>query len=179
MKEGRERMKIVGRSVPRKEGRDKVTGQARYVDDLRFPEMLYGATVRSAVARGRIKSISFGGDIPWDEFVIVTAQDIPGENCVALILLDQPYLAAEFVNHPEEPIVLLAHADKYLLEKARRAVTVEYEPLPPIFTLEESVARREIIWGEDNVFKSYLVEKGNVDEVWAQADLVVEGEYAT
>ena len=116
---------VVGQSVPRKEGRNKVTGQARYIDDLTFPDMIYGATVRSPTARGRLRGIAFGEGIPWDEFVIVTAKDIPGENAVALILLDQPYLAAEFINHPEEPILLLAHQDKYLLEEARRAVHVE------------------------------------------------------
>lgn len=172
-------MTFIGRPVPRKEGRDKVTGQARYVDDLVFPEMLYGATVRSPVARGRIKKISFEGNIPWDEFTIVTAKDIPGENCVALILLDQPYLADEFVNHPEEPILLLAHPNKYLLEEARRNVQLEIEPLPAIFSLEDSVNKKEIIWGEDNVFKSYGVEKGNVDEVWENADFIIEGEYRT
>src|SRR6266850_7546011 len=104
-------MTLVGKSVPRKEGRKKVTGQALYVDDLTFPDMLHGVTVRSPVARGRIKSISFAGETPWDEFTIVTAKDIRaeklGENYVALILNDQPYLADELVNHPEEPIVLL------------------------------------------------------------------------
>ena len=170
---------IVGKPVPRKEGRSKVTGAARYVDDLRMPGMLYGATVRSPVARGRIRSVNFGEGIPWDEFVVVTAKDIPGDNAVALILSDQPYLATDFVNHAEEPILLLAHEDKHLLERARRAVTFDIEPLPPIFTLEESLAQTEIIWGADNVFKSYLVNKGNVDEVWPQADLIVEGEYST
>jgi CO/xanthine dehydrogenase Mo-binding subunit len=172
-------MDIVGRPVPRKEGRDKVTGRARYIDDLQFPEMLYGVTVRSPVARGRIKNILFEGDLPWDEFVIVTAKDIPGENCVALILMDQPFLASEFVNHPEEPILLLAHPDKYLLEEARRHVRLEIEELPAIFSLEDSVNKKEIIWGEDNVFKAYTVEKGNVDEVWGEADFIVEGEYHT
>ena len=111
----------VGKRVPRKEGRKKVTGQALYVDDVSFPGMLHGVTVRSPVARGRITNISFEGDLPWDEFTIVTAKDIPGGNYVALILNDQPYLAAEFVNHPEEPILLLAHRDKYLVEEARRS----------------------------------------------------------
>ena len=127
-------MALIGKSIPRKEGRKKVTGQALYVDDLRFEGMLHGVTVRSSVARGRIKSISFdqapaggAGSIPWDEFTIVTAKDIPGENYVALILNDQPYLADEVVNHPEEPIVLLAHHDKYLLEEARRHVRIEYD----------------------------------------------------
>ncbi|HYN25555.1 MAG TPA: xanthine dehydrogenase family protein molybdopterin-binding subunit [Pyrinomonadaceae bacterium] len=172
-------MTLVGKSVPRKEGRKKVTGAALYVDDLTFPGMLHGATVRSTIARGRIKNISFEGDIPWEEFTIVTAKDIPGENYVALILNDQPYLASEDINHPEEPIVLLAHPDKYLLEEARRNVRIETEELPAIFSLEDSLARKEIVWGDDNVFKSFLVDKGNVDDVWARADHIVEGEYHT
>jgi CO/xanthine dehydrogenase Mo-binding subunit len=174
---------FIGKSVPRKEGRKKVTGQALYVDDLIFSGMLHGATVRSAVPRGRIKSISFEGYIPWDEFTIVTAKDIRdlklGENYVALILNDQPYLADEVVNHPEEPIVLLAHPDKYLLEEGRRHVRIEYEELPAVFSLEESLAQKEIIWGDDNVFKKFLVDKGNVDDAWAKADFIVEGEYET
>jgi CO/xanthine dehydrogenase Mo-binding subunit len=157
---------IVGKSVPRKEGRRKVTGQALYIDDLTFLDMLHGATVRSPVARGRIKNISFEGEIPWKEFTIVTAKDIRdngGENYVALILNDQPYLADEVVNHPEEPIVLLAHPDRYLLEEARRNVRVEIEELPAIFTITEALDKKEVIWGEDNVFKTFLVDMGNVD----------------
>ena len=169
----------IGKSVPRKEGRKKVTGQALYVDDLSFPEMLHGATVRSPVARGKITNISFNGDIPWDEFVIVRPADIPGANYVALILNDQPYLADGFVNHPEEPVLLLAHKDRYLVEEARRNVRIEIEELPAIFSLEDSLAKKEIIWGEDNVFKKFLVDKGNVDNVWSTADLIIEGEYET
>src|SRR5258708_10655050 len=130
---------FIGKPIPRKEGRKKVTGQALYVDDLAFPGMLHGVTVRSSIPRGRIKSISFdqpaagaGGsdcNIPWNQFTIVTAKDIRdlklGENYVALILNDQPYLADGIVNHPEEPIVLRAHHHKYLLEEARPNVTLE------------------------------------------------------
>lgn len=170
---------FVGRSVPRKEGRDKVTGQSRYIDDLTFPDMIYGTTVRSPIARGRIRRVIFDEGIPWDEFVIVTAKDIPGENYVALILNDQPYLADEFVNHPEEPVLLLAHEDKHLLEKARRSLRFETEEFGAVFNIEDSLAKKEVIWGEDNVFKTFLVDKGNVDDVWADADLIVEGEYRT
>jgi CO/xanthine dehydrogenase Mo-binding subunit len=169
----------IGKPFPRKEGRKKVTGQALYVDDLTFPDMLHGATVRSPVARGKITNISFGGDIPWDEFVIVRPADIPGANYVALILNDQPYLAGGFVNHPEEPVLLLAHKDKYLVEEARRNVSIEIEELPAIFTLADSLAKKQVVWGEDNVFKKFLVDKGNVAEAWANADLIVEGEYET
>ena len=171
--------KFFGHSVLRKEGRDKVTGRAQYVDDLVFPEMLHGVTVRSNVARGRICGIQFGEDIPWNEFTVVTAADIPGKNVIALIEHDQPCLADEFIHHPEEPIVLLAHPDRYLLEEARRAVQIEIEPLPAIFSIEDSIAKRAVIFGQDNVFKSYLMEKGDVDAAWARADVIVEGEYRT
>jgi CO/xanthine dehydrogenase Mo-binding subunit len=171
--------RLIGTSVPRKEGREKVTGRAVYVDDLSFPEMLYGTTVRSTAPRGRIRAIHFDPVIPWFEFTIVTAEDIPGKNCIALLIEDQPCLADGVVNHPEEAVVLLAHPDKYLLEEARRAVRIEIDPLPAIFTIEDSLARKAIIWGEDNIFKSFLVEKGNVDEAWGGADFVVEGEYET
>jgi CO/xanthine dehydrogenase Mo-binding subunit len=169
----------IGKSFPRKEGRKKVTGQALYIDDLTFPDMLHGVTLRSPAARGRIKNISFEGDSPWDEFTVVTAKDIPGANYVALILNDQPYLAADFVNHPEEPVVLLAHPDKHLVEEARRNVRIEIEEQPAVFSLAESLAKKQIVWGEDNVFKKFLVDKGNVDTAWASAEFIVEGEYET
>jgi CO/xanthine dehydrogenase Mo-binding subunit len=171
--------RVIGRSVPRKEGREKVTGSARYVDDLSFPGMLHGVTVRSPAARGRIRAIHFADGVPWHEFTVVTAQDIPGKNCIALLIEDQPCLAVEFVNHPEEPVALLAHHDEYLLEEARRAVRIEIEPLPAIFSIEDSLARKEIIWGQDNIFKSFYVEKGDVESAWAGAGFVVEGTYET
>ena len=171
--------RIVGKSVPRKEGRDKVTGQSQYVDDMVLPNMLFGATVRSQVPRGRIKRISFGPGIAWEEFVIVSAKDIPGKNCIALIGEDQPCLATEVVNHPEEPILLLAHANRHLLPQAAVAISIEYEPLPAIFSIEESEARSQIIWGPDNIFKTYLIEKGSLEGVWEKADYIVEGEYST
>ena len=169
----------IGKSVPRKEGREKVTGSARYVDDLTFPEMIYGATVRSSAARGRILAIRFEDGIPWDEFTIVTAKDIPCKNCVALLTEDQPCLADQVVNHPEEAVVLLAHRDRYLLEEARQAVRIEIEPLPAVFTIEDSLSKKHVIWGEDNIFKAYHVEKGDVDGAWSRADFIVEGEYET
>src|SRR5713101_1704082 len=171
--------RYIGRPVPRKEGREKVTGRARYVDDLTLPGMLFGATVRSPIARGRLRQVHFEGNIPWNELTTVTAKDIPGENCVALIQDDQPCLAADFINHPEEPVVLLANADRYLLEEARRAVRLEIEPLPAIHTIEDSLARKQVIWGEDNLFKSFQVDKGDVDRAWSSADFIVEGVYST
>src|SRR5215469_12171324 len=171
--------RVIGHSVPRKEGREKVTGRAKYVDDITLSGMLHGATVRSSVPRGRIRAIRYAPAIPWDEFTIVTASDVPGKNCITLLIDDQPAVASSTINHPEEPVVLLAHPDKYLLEEARRAVAIETDPLPAIFTMDDSLARNETIWGSDNVFKSFHVEKGNVDSAWSAADFIVEGEYET
>jgi CO/xanthine dehydrogenase Mo-binding subunit len=171
--------RIIGTSVPRKEGRDKVTGAARYIDDLCFPGMIHGVTVRSPAPRGRILKIHFDPAIPWTEFTVVTAKDIPGKNCITLLIEDQPALADGFVNHPEEPVLLLAHPDRYLLEQARRAVRIEIDPAPALFTIADSLARQEIIWGEDNIFKSFHVEKGNVDSIWDSAAFVVEGQFET
>jgi len=170
---------IVGKSVPRKEGRDKVTGRSQYVDDMVLPNMLFAATVRSQIPRGRIRKITYAPGIPWEEFVIVSAEDIPGNNCISLIGDDQPCLASELVNHPEEPILLLAHSDRHLLPQAVKAVSIEYEPSPGIFTIEESESRSQTVWGKDNIFKTYLIEKGELDGIWEKADYIVEGEYST
>jgi CO/xanthine dehydrogenase Mo-binding subunit len=171
--------RIVGVSVPRKEGASKLTGQARYIDDLSLPGMIFGATVRSTIARGAIEKIQFGEGIAWHEFTIVTAKDIPGRNVVSLIMEDQPCLADGMVNHPEEPILLLAHPDRHALAAAVAAVKILYKPAPSLHTIEESERRDPIIWGKDNIFKSYLMEKGDVDHAWESAAWIVAGEYAT
>src|SRR6478672_12350262 len=131
------RASLVGSAVPRKEGRSKVTGAAQYVDDLTMPGMLHGVTVRSPVARGRIRGIRFADGLPWPEFTIVTAADVPAPNRIALILDDQPCLADGVVNHAEEPVVLLAHPDKHMVEKARSAVTIDADALPAVHTIDE------------------------------------------
>jgi len=171
--------RIVGHPSPRKEGRDKVTGQARYIDDISLPGMIYGATVRSQVPRGKIKKITFGPGINWNDFVIVSVQDIPGRNYIALIANDQPCLADGIVNHPEEPILLLAHPDRHILPKAVAAVSIDYETLHAVLDIESSERKSPIIWGADNIFKSYLIEKGDVESIWEKADHIVEGEYFT
>jgi len=170
---------LIGQPVPRKEGRAKVTGVARYVDDVHLPGMLYGATVRSPAPRGRIRNIRFDPGIPWDELTIVTAADVPPPNRIALILDDQPCLADGVVNHAEEPVVLLAHPDKSFLEKARRSVTIEIDPLPAIHSIDDSLEAKTVIWGTDNIFKSFLVRRGDVDAAFKRAHRIIAGEYVT
>jgi CO/xanthine dehydrogenase Mo-binding subunit len=154
-------------------------GRARYVDDMEREAMSYGATVRSSIPRGLIRSIVFDPRIDWSDFAVVTAADIPGKNHIQLIVADQPCLADGRVNHCEEAIVLLAHASKQKLREAAAAVHIEYDPLPPVFTIEESERQDVIVWGADNCFKSFLLEKGDVDSAWSSAAHIVEGEYRT
>jgi CO/xanthine dehydrogenase Mo-binding subunit len=176
---------IVGQSPPRKEGKAKVLGHAQYVDDITLPGMWFGATVRSTIPRGRITSINFDPSIPWQEFTIVSAADIPGENTIVHLIKDQPCLAVTHVNHAEEPILLLAHPNRSLLPAAVAAVHITYEELPAIYTIEDSEKKEEIIWGEGeqaNTFKTYLMQKNQTpipEEVWEKADYIIEGEYRT
>ncbi len=85
---------------------------------------------------------------------------------VALLTDDQPYLAEDRFEHAEEPVVLLAHPDRYALEEARRAVTIEVEPLPPVLSMKDS----------ERIFKSYRMEKGDIDAVppltWPQIEVL-------
>jgi CO/xanthine dehydrogenase Mo-binding subunit len=160
---------VVGRSVPRKEGHRKLSGQALYVDDLSLPGLIYGATIRSAVPRGRLRAVRFGAGILWDEFTVVTAADIPGTNSVAAIVDDQPFLVESEIRHAEEPVLLVAHPDRYRLDGARRAVALDVDPLPAVTQMEQA----------GQVLQSYRIEKGDVEAAWARADLIVEGEYET
>ncbi len=170
----------IGRNVLRREAREKVTGRARYVDDVTFPDMIHGATVRSSVPRGKITKIHFDPSVPWDEVTVVTAKDLPGANVIALIVDDQPCLADGFINHSEEPVVLLAHPDRATLERARRGVRIEVEELPAVLSIDEALAKRRIAWGEDNIFKEYFIKKGDVDAALASADVTIfEAEYET
>ncbi|MBB5319116.1 xanthine dehydrogenase family protein molybdopterin-binding subunit [Tunturibacter empetritectus] len=176
---------IVGSSPIRKEGRDKVLGRAQYVDDITLPGMWFGATVRSTIPRGRITSIAFDPTIPWNEYTIVSAADIPGENCIVHLTKDHPCLAVTHVNHAEEPILLLAHPNRSVLPAAVAAVHITYEELPAIYSIEDSEKKDQIIWGEGeqaNTFKTYLMQKDQKpipDEIWQTADYIVEGEYRT
>ncbi len=157
----------VGRSVSRKDGMAKTTGTARYVDDLSFPGMLYGRTIRSTIAKGRVRSVSL--DFDPAGFTVVDYRDIPGPRCnfVALIEDDQPFLVAEEINHYAEPILLLAHADRERLMAAE--VRVEYDTAEPVLDPELSTT----------TFKTLRINKGDVEAAMATADRVIEGTYRT
>jgi CO/xanthine dehydrogenase Mo-binding subunit len=155
----------VGRNVRRKDSDAKVTGAAKYIDDLTFPGMLHGRTIRSTVPRGRLNAIRL--DFDTAGFTVVDFRDIPGRNVVALIDDDQPCLAEHEVYHYAEPILLLAHHDRERL--ARAEVKIEYTPQPAVFDPERATRS----------FKNIAIDKGSVDEGFRLADMVLEGEYRT
>jgi CO/xanthine dehydrogenase Mo-binding subunit len=163
---------VIGRSVQRKEGVSKLTGQAKYADDIAVANCLYGKTIRSQVPHGVIRNITFRDGMPWNEFTIVRSADIPALNAVTLIDATQPFLAASEVQHVGEPIALIAHPDRRLAEAASAYVDVEIEELPAVFTMEEAIERNDI-------FKSISIESGNPDEKWAEADLIIDQTYRT
>src|SRR6267142_1887875 len=152
----------IGKSLRRKEGILKVTGQSVYADDIRLENCLYGKTIRSTVPHGHIKEIHFKDGIPWDEFTIVLPSDIPGRNAVTLIDAQQPFLAEREIRHVAEPVALIAHPDKHLVEKARHHIQVDVEDLPAVLTMEEALER-------NNIFKSYLVQNGDPSEKWRES----------
>ena len=88
---------------------EKLRGAAKYVDDHAIDGCLHGVTFRSSIACGRIRRLTLDPGFPWHEYVVVGADDIPGENAVALIEHDQPLLAKTEIRHPMEPILLIAH----------------------------------------------------------------------
>ncbi|MFN2637350.1 MAG: xanthine dehydrogenase family protein molybdopterin-binding subunit [Gemmatimonadaceae bacterium] len=158
-------MTAVGKSVARKDGIGKANGTARYADDLTFPGMIHGRTVRSTIPRGRVKSIRF--DFDTSGFTIVDYRDIIGGNAVDLIERDQPFLVEKEVRHMAEPILLLAHEDRERLNAAH--VEIEYEEETPLFDPEQSTG----------IFKKIDIMKGDPVAALAQADIVVEGTYRT
>jgi len=155
----------VGRSVSRKDGIGKATGRAIYADDLSFPGMLWGRTVRADIPCGRVRTIHRAFD--ESGFTVVDFRDIPGKNVIALIEHDQPCLVEQEIRHATEAVLLLAHEDRERLLAAR--VDIEYDARPPVLEPERSSV----------VFKHIRIEKGGVDAALAGADLIVEGTYRT
>ena len=158
-----------GAAPLRREGPAKLTGAAKYADDLVFPGAWYGATIRSTDAHATFAALDLDPGFDWSSVVVVTAADIPGDNIVSSIKPDQPILVplGGEIQHHAEPLALLAAPDRALLRAARHAVRVRTAPLPAVFDPLAS----------DHVFAAYELGSGDPDAAFAAADLVLEGEY--
>ena len=127
--------------------------------------MLHARTIRSTIARGRLRDVRLEFDRTG--FTIVDHRDITGRNVVALIEDDQPLLVERDIRHVAEPILLLAHEDLDTLRQAR--VELDCEPLEPVFDPIRST----------QILKELRIDKGDVDGALAGAVVIVEGEYRT
>lgn len=174
---------LVGLPLGRVDGNAKVRGIARYVDDLKVRDMWHGATKRSSTPHGILKAIHLAPEFDWDEIVVVTAADIPGANSILLIESDQPALVpiGGVIKHAEEAVALVAAPTRARALAALAHLSLEVEAKPAAFCAEDALRAEVSIYGEDNIFKEFLINKGDSD---IEADLaacphVVEGCYRT
>ncbi|MEO6577803.1 MAG: xanthine dehydrogenase family protein molybdopterin-binding subunit [Candidatus Limnocylindria bacterium] len=163
----------IGRARPgaplRREGPAKLTGAAKYADDLVTPGAWFGATIRSTQPHARLLGIELDDAFDWKRVVVVTADDVPGENIVSLISDDQPVLVpiGGEIQHQAEPCALIAAPDRATLREARLHVRLRTEALPPVFDPIEA----------ERQFAQYTVERGDAAAAMETADLVIEGTY--
>ena len=152
-------MNLVGQNIVRVDAPSKADGTLKYTNDLDF-NGLYGAIVRSTIAHGNILSIGFNKTFDFSNFVIVDHKDIKGKNANAILTDDQPFLAETRVRFIGEPILLLAHRSKKMLEEAAKYIDIEYESLESVLTMQESLDRKNILYSDDNIFKTIRTVKG-------------------
>ncbi len=171
----------VGSRVIRKDAPAKVEGTAKFLDDYSFPEMHYAVILRSPYAHARVKKI----EIDWDTIKshsanVATAKDIPGKNIVHIIFDDQPLLVDKVARYVGEAVSIVTAPTKDLAQKALASVQVIWNELPanfdPIHATEKEVP---LIYGENNIFCTDKVIKGNTEEGFKQADVIIEREYRT
>ena len=170
---------IIGSSPLRDDGPGKVSGRTEYIADIEMPGCWVGGIVRSGTARGRLKGIKKSASFDWSKVTVVTHEDIPGENYISMVRNDYPALAEEEINYMSQAIALVAAPDAKLLKEAMASLEPEVEPLKPVLTMEEALEGKEIIWGSDNIIDEYFNGAGDIEKGFAEADIIVEGDWAT
>ena len=182
-------MRVIGQSVVRGEGPDKVTGKSIYAADVSLPGMLWGKVLRSPFPHARIVSIDTeqARAVPGVRAVI-TAADLP-DSLVGRRLRDMPVLAREVVRFVGEKVAAVAADTQEAAEEALLLIEVEYEELPAVFDAHDAMEpgapslHPEMSGYEglpqpesdiSNVFAHITWGEGDVDEGFADADLVFE-----
>ena len=174
---------IVGFSVPRVDGADKVTGKAKYAGDLIIPGMIEGKFLRSPYAHARILSIDTREAEAMPGVVaVVTSKDFAdispygrrGKH------KDHPIIAVERAIFAGQPVAAVAAINRATAEEAMEKITVEYEELPAVIEVDEAIADGAPLvhdFAEKNIcFQAELV-KGDVDKGFAEADEIFEDEF--
>ena len=176
--------RYIGKSVPRADAPEKVTGRARYAGDLSLPGMLYGKLLRSPVAHARIKSIdvSRARALPGVKAVI-TGKDTKGIKYGNWRLMpdtqDETPLAMDVVRFIGDEVAAVAAVDQDTAEEAVRLIKVEYEELPGVFDLATALAPgAPLVHAEgkltSNISLDRKIDYGDVDKAFASADYVRE-----
>ena len=180
---------IIGTSVKRNDVVEKITGSARYVGDLRLPGMLFARTLRSTVAHANIRRIdaSKARALPGVKAVL-THQDVPrvlhyGSPAPrnASLACDQ-YILDHKVRYWGESVAVVAAISDEIAEEALALIDVEYEVLPVMTTVEAALAPgatpiHDVGPGGNLVAPPFKVKRGDIAKGFAEADLIIEGEY--
>ena len=168
----------IGVSLPRRDLPEKLTGEAIYTADIRLPGMLHGAILRSPYAHARIIAVdaSQAAGLPG-VYAVLTPFDAPSGR----VAPDMPILdtKARFVG---DEVAAVAAEDEDTARQALRLIEVTYEPLPfvtdPVEAMNPGAPRvhdgSNLVGG-----KPIALERGNVEEGFAQADRIFEDEFAT
>lgn len=188
----------IGESVPRRDGVAKVTGSGRFTVDLGMPGMAHAKVLRSPYPHARIRSIDTEDARRHPGVIaVVTAEDLDGVNLVyGHAVADHPLIATGKVRFAGEPVVGVVAEDAVTAEEALRLINVDYEPLPfvtsPVEALGEGAPIIHEKPGEQRAHRGFEedIERthpnvcsysrqawGDIDDAFARADLVVEGEY--
>ena len=172
---------VVGEAKPRPDAVAKVTGAAKYADDIVFPRMLFGATLRAMVPHAKIKKIDTGKAkaLPGVQAVL-THEDVPGRKNHGLVTLDWPVLCYDKVRYVGDAVAIVAADTLEIAQRALELIEVEYEPLPVVDTPEfahQPDAPR--VHETGNLLKHIKVAKGDVEQGFAEADVVIERTYHT
>ncbi len=174
----------VGQPLPRPDAVEKVTGKARYTDDYTFPGMLYGATLRSPYAHARIKRIDTrkAKALPGVHAVL-THEDVPGRKVHGLIYKDWPVLCWDVVRYVGDAVAIVAAESPEIAAQALDLIEVEYEPLQPVTTPIQALQPDAPVLHPEhptgNLLKHIKVRHGEVEQGFAEADVIVERTYHT
>lgn len=176
-----EEFACVGHSVPRVDALGKVLGKALYSEDITFPNMLFGRVLRAGVPHALIEEIDVSKAKAMEGVAcVLTAQDIQGLNLYGIAFQDQNALAKDKVRYIGDPVALVAAEDDDIAKDALKAITVKYKELPVITNPHEALAEEAPkIHEKGNLVLHSKTLKGDVEEGFRQADVIVENTYRT
>ncbi len=174
---------VVGRPVIREDGFEKVTGSAKFADDLKIEGMLYTAMLRIPETHAKINSIDFSA-IEGSQYLtaICTRNDIAGIKKIGVIKNDQPVFCGDKVVTPGDVIAMLAGESEEELHKLIGKIKVDYTPLPVLTDPLKALDENALLINEEagtNLIVHHPLRKGDVEKGFAQSDFVIERKYTT